>query len=47
MKKVWAKRAAVNVVDSHKEYLNDIPRIASPDYKHTTNDVIIARIKKT
>mmetsp|Transcript_29757 Transcript_29757/g.54875 ORF Transcript_29757/g.54875 Transcript_29757/m.54875 type:complete len:422 (+) Transcript_29757:123-1388(+) len=47
MKKVWAKRAAVNVVDSHKEYLNDIPRIASPDYKPTAKDVIIARVKTT
>eukprot|EP00579_Thalassiosira_antarctica_P002791 CAMPEP_0201877074 /NCGR_PEP_ID=MMETSP0902-20130614/8582_1 /ASSEMBLY_ACC=CAM_ASM_000551 /TAXON_ID=420261 /ORGANISM="Thalassiosira antarctica, Strain CCMP982" /LENGTH=426 /DNA_ID=CAMNT_0048404449 /DNA_START=58 /DNA_END=1338 /DNA_ORIENTATION=+ len=47
MKKVWAKRAAVNVVDSHKEYLNDIPRIASPEYKPTTKDVLIARVRTT
>ncbi|KAK1741660.1 heterotrimeric G protein alpha subunit [Skeletonema marinoi] len=47
MKQVWAKRAAVNVVDSHKEFLNDIPRIASPDYKPTTQDVLIARVRTT
>jgi len=47
MKQVWAKRATVNVVDSHKEFLNDIPRIASPDYKPTTQDVLIARVRTT
>eukprot|EP00984_Skeletonema_dohrnii_P018617 scaffold8726_cov84-Skeletonema_dohrnii-CCMP3373.AAC.2 len=47
MKQVWAKRAAVNVVDSHKEFLNDIPRIASPNYKPTTQDVLIARVRTT
>jgi len=47
MKQVWAKRSAVNIIDSHKEYLNDIPRIASPDYKPTTQDVLIARVRTT
>lgn len=47
MKQVWAKRNAVNIIDSHKEYLNDIPRIASPDYKPTTQDVLIARVRTT
>jgi len=47
MKQVWAKRSAVNVVDSHKEYLNDIPRVASPEYKPTTQDVLIARVRTT
>ena len=47
MKKVWKKRSATNVIDSHKEYLNDIPRIASPNYRPTTLDVIIARIRST
>ncbi|KAL3787672.1 hypothetical protein ACHAW5_011231 [Stephanodiscus triporus] len=47
MKKVWAKRSAVNVIDSHKQYLDDIPRIASPDYKPTTQDVLIARVRTT
>ena len=44
---MWAKRSALNVYDSHQEYLNDIPRIASPDYKPTSKDVIIARVKTT
>mmetsp|Transcript_19551 Transcript_19551/g.35391 ORF Transcript_19551/g.35391 Transcript_19551/m.35391 type:complete len:427 (-) Transcript_19551:350-1630(-) len=47
MKQVWAKRSAVNIIDSHKEYLNDIPRIASLDYKPTTQDVLIARVRTT
>mmetsp|Transcript_19479 Transcript_19479/g.40807 ORF Transcript_19479/g.40807 Transcript_19479/m.40807 type:complete len:429 (-) Transcript_19479:404-1690(-) len=47
MKQVWAKRSAVNIIDSHKEYLNDIPRIASPDYRPSTQDVLIARVRTT
>lgn len=47
MKQVWAKRSAVNIIDSHKEYLNDISRLASPDYKPTTQDVLIARVRTT
>ena len=45
MKQVWAKRLAINVYDSHKDHLNDIPRISSPDYKPTTKYAIIARVK--
>ena len=45
MKQVWAKRSSVNIIDSHKEYLDDIPRIASPDYKPTTRDVLLARVQ--
>ena len=47
MKQVWAKRSAINVIDSHKDYLNDITRIASPSYKPTTQDVLIARVRTT
>jgi len=47
MKQVWAKRSSVNIIDSHKEYLNDITRIASPDYKPTVQDVLIARVRTT
>jgi len=47
MKQVWAKRSAVNVVDSHKMFLEQIPRIASPDYKPSTQDVLAARIRTT
>ena len=47
MKKVWVKRSAVNIIDSHKEYLDDIPRIASPDYKPTPRDVLLARVRTT
>ena len=47
MKQVWVKRAMVNVTDSHKDYLNEIPRIASQSYKPTTQDVLISRIRTT
>jgi len=47
MKKVWAKRSAIDVGDAHKEFLDGIPRIASPDFKPTTKDVLIARVRTT
>ena len=47
MKQVWEKRSAINIIDAHKEYLNDIPRLASPEYRPTTQDVLIARVKTT
>jgi len=47
MKRVWAKRAAFNVIDSHKEYLQDLTRIASPGYKPTQQDILLARIRTT
>eukprot|EP00580_Thalassiosira_gravida_P007778 CAMPEP_0201626904 /NCGR_PEP_ID=MMETSP0493-20130528/2101_1 /ASSEMBLY_ACC=CAM_ASM_000838 /TAXON_ID=420259 /ORGANISM="Thalassiosira gravida, Strain GMp14c1" /LENGTH=247 /DNA_ID=CAMNT_0048097059 /DNA_START=77 /DNA_END=817 /DNA_ORIENTATION=- len=45
MKQVWVKRSIVNVIDAHKEYLNDIPRLSSQDYRPTTQDVLIARVR--
>lgn len=47
MKDVWSKRAAVNVIDGHKEYLQDLARIAAPSYRPTTQDILLARIRTT
>lgn len=47
MKQVWAKRASINVIDAHKDYLNDITRIASKEFKPTTQDVLISRVRTT
>jgi len=47
MKDVWMKRAQANVNDSHKDYLQDLTRIASPDYRPTEHDIIICRIRTT
>jgi guanine nucleotide-binding protein G(o) subunit alpha len=47
MKEVWAKRAAVNVIDAHKEYLREVSRIAAPSYRPTTQDVLLARVRTT
>lgn len=47
MKKVWAKRAQAVVNESHKEYLQDLTRIASPEYIPTDQDVLLARIRTT
>lgn len=47
MKEVWSKRAAVNVIDSHKEYFQDALRIASPSFRPTTQDILLARVRTT
>ena len=36
MKEVWQRRAAVNIIDGHKDYLQDLTRIASPTFRPTT-----------
>jgi len=47
MKEVWTKRAQMNVIDSHKDFLNDARRIASPSYKPTTQDLLLSRVRTT
>lgn len=47
MKEVWMKRAKANVNDSHKEYLQDLSRIASPRYIPTEQDVLNSRVRTT
>mmetsp|Transcript_24819 Transcript_24819/g.44633 ORF Transcript_24819/g.44633 Transcript_24819/m.44633 type:complete len:424 (-) Transcript_24819:379-1650(-) len=47
MKRVWDRRASLNVVDGHKEFLDDITRIASPEFRPTKRDVLIARVRTT
>jgi len=47
MKEVWSKRAMSNINDTHKEYLQDLSRIASPDYIPTHQDILMARIRTT
>jgi len=47
MKGVWMKRAQANVNDSHKDYLQDLTRIASSDYVPTTRDILITRVRTT
>jgi guanine nucleotide-binding protein G(o) subunit alpha len=47
MKIVWSKRAAVNVIDGHKDYLQELPRISSPSFHPTQQDILLAREKTT
>jgi guanine nucleotide-binding protein G(o) subunit alpha len=47
MKFVWQKRSLVNIVDSHKAFLDDIDRIVSPTFKPTLQDVLLARKRTT
>lgn len=45
MREVWSNRAKANVIDSHKEFLDDLDRIASPSYVPTPSDILLARVK--
>jgi guanine nucleotide-binding protein G(o) subunit alpha len=47
MKEVWQKRAQVNIIDGHKDYLQDLTRIAAPSFRPTTQDILLARVKTT
>mmetsp|Transcript_40652 Transcript_40652/g.69370 ORF Transcript_40652/g.69370 Transcript_40652/m.69370 type:complete len:429 (-) Transcript_40652:404-1690(-) len=47
MKKVWDKRASANVVDGHKEFLDDVTRFAQLQYQPTKRDVLVARVRTT
>mmetsp|Transcript_26026 Transcript_26026/g.29966 ORF Transcript_26026/g.29966 Transcript_26026/m.29966 type:complete len:419 (+) Transcript_26026:102-1358(+) len=47
MKKVWAKRAMANVIDGHKEYLQDLSRLSSADYRPSAQDILLARVRTT
>lgn len=47
MKKVWAKRNEANIIDGHKDYLQDVPRIASPQYRPTQQDILLSRVRTT
>lgn len=47
MKLIWAKRATLNVNDSHKDYLRDMARIAAHSYRPTTQDILLARVRTT
>jgi guanine nucleotide-binding protein G(o) subunit alpha len=47
MKDCWVRRSSVNVIDGHKEYLQDLARIAAPTFRPTTQDILLGRIKTT
>mmetsp|Transcript_48790 Transcript_48790/g.54590 ORF Transcript_48790/g.54590 Transcript_48790/m.54590 type:complete len:407 (-) Transcript_48790:313-1533(-) len=47
MKEVWQRRALLNLIDGHKDYLDEIDRIASKTFKPTNQDVLLARVKTT
>ena len=47
MKEVWQKRAQVNIIDGHKDYLQDLTRIAATTFRPTTQDILLARVKTT
>jgi len=47
MKEVWNKRAEANITDGHKDFLQDLTRIASPDFRPTQKDILHCRIRTT
>jgi len=47
MKEVWQKRALLNVIDGHKDFLDEIDRIASKTFRPAQQDVLLARVKTT
>lgn len=47
MKEVWQKRALLNIIDGHKDFLDEIDRIADKTFKPTQQDVLLARVKTT
>lgn len=47
MRKVWAKRAMANVIDSHKEYLRELSRLSSADFRPSARDILLARARTT
>jgi signal recognition particle receptor subunit beta len=47
MKELWPKRAQANIIDGHKEYFEDIARIASPHFRPNNQDILNARVKTT
>jgi GTPase SAR1 family protein len=47
MKEVWNMRASANIIDGHKDYLQDMSRIASPQFRPTQQDILLSRVKTT
>jgi hypothetical protein len=47
MKELWPKRAQANISDGHKEYFQDIARIASPHFRPNNQDILNARERTT
>jgi len=47
MKEVWLKRNEANIIDGHKEYLQDIGRISSFNYRPTQQDILLSRVRTT
>lgn len=47
IQEVWMNRAVANINDSHKDYLSDLTRIASPSYIPSEADILISRQRTT
>jgi hypothetical protein len=47
MKEVWSHHTAINVIDGHDEFLKDVARIASPNYRPSSRDILLARARTT
>jgi hypothetical protein len=47
MKEAWQKQAYVNIIDIHRDYLQDLARIVSPTFCPTKHDILRAHDKTT
>lgn len=47
MTEVWQQRACTNVIDGHKYFLDNIEMIASPNFKPTNDEILLARVRTT
>eukprot|EP00968_Pinguiococcus_pyrenoidosus_P017545 scaffold1747_cov251-Pinguiococcus_pyrenoidosus.AAC.18 len=45
VQKTWDRRAEFQIVDSHKEYFNDIERIGAEGYMATQQDILLTRVR--
>lgn len=47
MRDVWLKRSRANIIDGHKLFLDDLDRIADPNYLPTQEDILHSRTRTT
>ena len=45
MQEVWRQRNSLNIIDGHRRFLEDLPRIAAERYRPTHEDVLLCRMR--
>lgn len=47
MREIWQERAAINVIDGHKAFLDNIESLASPSFAPSNDEILLARVRTT